>query len=1305
MKGIKKRLSCILAAVMTASAVYPVSAGAELPTFPSEASESSVEKAAEILINSRRNSYDPYGISPIGLESYPASFDLRSADLDGSGKEKNYVTPVKSQYPFASCWGFSAIASAETSILSELGLSYEEYKEKYGEDLDLSEHHLSWFAFTPLPEDDSMGQGGEGLYIAEPDEENPSKRMDVGASPLTATSVFSSGIGPYYEENCPYRGKNGNIEYINTETGEYSPTPKEDGTYIPFSYSADDDWSVDEAQRYLQAYTLEESFTLPSPAQFVPEDDGMYRYVYNQSYTDGIKEQLMKGRAVQVCYNSDLDFLNYDTWAYYAPLNINEDSENGVEANHGVTIVGWDDNYPKENFLAENGLPPKDGAWIVKNSWGSPDGTFPNHSTWGDKGYFYLSYYDHTIAYCEALDFDTTEDDNDSYYYSYKYDYLPATYGNTYDITDEPTYMANIFVTDRNIMLSTLTLQTETPNTQTSFEVYKLNELSENPTDGELIASAKKEYPYGGYHRVDLENAVFIPANTVFSVVVTNKTADGKYEIVNDVIQSELCMRDYNSRSNVPYIYYYGKSVVNPGESYVGNTIDGSVSWNDWKDVIDKSKDISNSFFNKTGYTEQLEKTEKSKYEFLSAVNEYANANPDLSDEDLEADVLPEELKALYDQWDADVNELNRIAEIISNQEFEGLGLTDAEIADMGDSAMYEHDNFPISVIAEPVEAADYTLYYDGETGSFYKEYDHETGEFSTPLEEEIPGAVCDGYKLTLTSDFRFSTSAEDGLCIGKNVELYVPEGENPTIHCGANGTEGMTYCSALIADDGSILNIDGTLEAYSPDVTNTSACGVYGYGDLAIKGKGTLIARGGYAAYDESIEGAVSTDVLSLGVYTDGDLDVSIANLIANGENSDGISYGIEAGCFGNGIFTISDSSKVTAKAGLSKISVSVGCLSPSIDISGSSELTASGGTCGIELYNDVSDNRKICLSEGSVIDAAGEEEVSVGLLIHGGGAALAEMDEDCTFTVRGVSYAAAPSELIGVVATSEGTAVKFNEGERTYVNDSGEIVKEISFRPDNGSSEETSATTEEPTDTEETTDKTEQPISAHTSHSGGGGSKNVSTAKSATPEATETPSDTNKSEAANASSTDDIPFTDIKPSDWFYNAVKAAYTEGLIAGVSDTEFAPNAKLTRGMLVTIIGRMSVGEAKAAAPFTDVDVNAYYAPYVAWAAENGIVLGFGDNTFKPDEYVTREQVAAIFYRYMKNYIGADVSAGENTNILSYTDANEISEYAVSAIQWACAAGIINGYPDGSLAPKNTITRAELTSMISAVSLL
>ncbi len=178
-------------------------------------------------------------------------------------------------------------------------------------------------------------------------------------------------------------------------------------------------------------------------------------------------------------------------------------------------------------------------------------------------------------------------------------------------------------------------------------------------------------------------------------------------------------------------------------------------------------------------------------------------------------------------------------------------------------------------------------------------------------------------------------------------------------------------------------------------------------------------------------------------------------------------------------------------------------------------------------------------------------------------------------------------------------------------------------------------------------------------------------------------------------------FPFTDVQPSDWFYSAVKSVYEAGLISGVSDSEFAPDMTLTRGMLATILGRMDGAPTTGTSSFSDVNANEYYAPYIAWGTEIGILNGIGDNKFAPDDEVTREQTAAMLWRY-EQYKGHDVSIGDNTNILSYKDAAEVSEYALPALQWACGAGVVNGYPDGTLAPKASITRAEFAAVINKI---
>ncbi len=176
------------------------------------------------------------------------------------------------------------------------------------------------------------------------------------------------------------------------------------------------------------------------------------------------------------------------------------------------------------------------------------------------------------------------------------------------------------------------------------------------------------------------------------------------------------------------------------------------------------------------------------------------------------------------------------------------------------------------------------------------------------------------------------------------------------------------------------------------------------------------------------------------------------------------------------------------------------------------------------------------------------------------------------------------------------------------------------------------------------------------------------------------------------------ELPFTDVRGDDWFYDDVAYVYENGLMNGTSETTFSPYISTTRGMIVTILYRMEGRPAVLeACPFTDVKAGAYYERAIVWAAENGIVKGYGNGCFGPDDQITREQMAAILYRYAK-YRGLDVSVGEDTNILSYDDALDISEYAVPAMQWACGAQIIHG-ADGRLTPGAKATRAQVAAIL------
>ena len=179
------------------------------------------------------------------------------------------------------------------------------------------------------------------------------------------------------------------------------------------------------------------------------------------------------------------------------------------------------------------------------------------------------------------------------------------------------------------------------------------------------------------------------------------------------------------------------------------------------------------------------------------------------------------------------------------------------------------------------------------------------------------------------------------------------------------------------------------------------------------------------------------------------------------------------------------------------------------------------------------------------------------------------------------------------------------------------------------------------------------------------------------------------------------DLPFNDVPEGYWAYDAIQYVYGEGLMAGTSGSTFSPEGTTTRGQIVTILWRLSGSPVvNYLMDFDDVDPAAYYAEAIRWATSEGIAGGYGGGVFGPDDPITREQLAVMLHRYAQHQ-GCDVSIGEDTNILSYADAFDVSEYAVSALQWACGAGIISGTGDGStLTPQGEATRAQAAVMLT-----
>ena len=170
-------------------------------------------------------------------------------------------------------------------------------------------------------------------------------------------------------------------------------------------------------------------------------------------------------------------------------------------------------------------------------------------------------------------------------------------------------------------------------------------------------------------------------------------------------------------------------------------------------------------------------------------------------------------------------------------------------------------------------------------------------------------------------------------------------------------------------------------------------------------------------------------------------------------------------------------------------------------------------------------------------------------------------------------------------------------------------------------------------------------------------------------------------------------MTFADVAEGAWYYDAVSYVYANGLMDGVSASEFAPDTTLTRAMLVTILWRME-GEpvVNYLMPFTDVDGGAWYAEAVRWAASEGIVTGVSDTSFAPNAEITREQLAAILHRYAGEPATAATLAG-------YADGASVSAYAVDAMSWCVEHDIITGTTATTLEPQGTATRAQAAAML------
>ncbi len=599
-----------LAASMTVSVPLAASAG-EQDADAGSSDAGAVQAWKDALSASQSPDYAPYSSTASSADdanlsssesaaTYPSSYDLRDPSSDGDTTD-SVVTPVKRQSPMNTCWDFAAIAASETSILSDLGTTYNETN------IDLSERYVAWFTYSQVPESYSgQAQAGEGLNSDQL--AGKSFIFKRGGFSHYATTLFSAGVGPVSESVAPYRNDEGIMVCSviapgetkgkeQTLTDDQIAALRDQGyTVEPLYYAASTfeegkgttflTWQLDDSLYGLSEYTLEESYITPELCKH--GETGSYQGV-NWEGVNAVKAQLLAGRAVATSSYMDPAtpsagtprYINFETWAQYANV---EDAERD-RLLHAYTIVGWDDNFSKDNFLSTHDLPEGDGAWLVKNSWGASTNDFPNRGDWGledadgnSTGYFWVSYYDQTLGGAEAFDYDVNSETSDEDFDIDQYNFLMASDSTLTNASDEKLSCANEFTADDDRVLRAVACETVKPNTDVTYEVYLLDSDDAQPTDGKLVLTKNAHYDYGGYHRLMLDEAdrIAMRAGQRYAVVVTQKCAtDGKY----------YQMASRTDNKNYQRMLSTFEVKVNAGESWTLS--DGQ--WLDWKNVSEEA--------------------------------------------------------------------------------------------------------------------------------------------------------------------------------------------------------------------------------------------------------------------------------------------------------------------------------------------------------------------------------------------------------------------------------------------------------------------------------------------------------------------------------------------------------------------------------------------------------------------------------------------------------------------------------------------------------------------------------------------
>lgn len=412
-------------------------------------------------------------------EPLPAAYDLRTLGRS---------TSVKNQNPWSSCWAFSGMSAIESNVLTQ----QKNKGVQAAAEPDYSERHLSYFAYC-LADAAGVNNRAEGTASAK------GLFMDLGGTRELLTGTLSTWCGVDTESDVPYEG-----------------TPYE---WYPTENPKDMNWEVEKDKYFNAAVHLQSADFLPGTATFT--DAEKQNFVYDENAEKAIKESLTKNGEVQV----------YFAAGQSTPQEATADNNGGPEKkdaaefnktyaapNHLVSIVGWDDGYSASNFAE---TPEGDGAWIVKNSWGSG---------WGNDGYFYLSYYDRSVQSFASYQVDIPDGKGQfSYDHNYQYDFLGLKSYAPLGLQEQSAEAANVFTADGNQSLKAVSAVTITPGSTVHTRVYQNLKDKNDPESGTLAADQTETVKYGGYHTLSLEQAVPLETGETFSVIQEISGSDGYY--------------------------------------------------------------------------------------------------------------------------------------------------------------------------------------------------------------------------------------------------------------------------------------------------------------------------------------------------------------------------------------------------------------------------------------------------------------------------------------------------------------------------------------------------------------------------------------------------------------------------------------------------------------------------------------------------------------------------------------------------------------------------------------------------------